>query len=216
MQKVLILDLGGKYDLLGARRIRECHVFCEVHSACSMTPEKIRAFAPQGIVLTGSAGGCSQINPEILQMNIPVLGIGLGCQAMVTALGGCVEENGRREYGRTLTKLNNDDLLFADLPPMTISWMDCDSQITQLPEGFSSTASTETCAYAAFSCPERRLYGLQFHPASALTEGGLKMIDCFLKVVCGLDDSWRMENIINQSIDQLRKKIGSRTRIGKK
>lgn len=210
MQKILILDLGGKYDLLGARRVRECHVFCEVRRACDMPPAKIRDFNPQGIVLTGSAGGCAQLDPEIFQMGIPVLGIGLGCQAMVTALGGCVEQTGEREYGRTLTKLNNDDLLFADLPPMSISWMDWDSQITRLPEGFVATASTEKCPYAAFSCPDRQLYGLQFHPASTLTEGGMKMIDRFLKVVCGLDDSWRMENIINQSIEQLRRRIGSR------
>ena len=210
MQKILILNLGGKYDLLGARRIRECHVFCEVHRACDMTPDKIRAFNPQGIVITGSTGGGTTINTEIFRMGIPVLGIGLGCQSMVTALGGCVERTDDGEYGRTLTRLDNSDLLFTDLPPMTISWMDWDSQITQLPEGFTPTASTDKCSIAAFSCPERRLYGLQFHPASALTEGGLKMIDRFLKVVCGLDDSWRMDNIINSSIAQLRRRIGHR------
>ena len=210
MQKILILDLGGKYDLLGARRIRECHVFCEVHRACDMTPDKIRAFNPQGIVITGSAGGGAAIDSEIFQMGIPVLGIGLGCQAMVSALGGCVEQTGSSEYGRTLTKLDNSDFLFAELPPMTISWMDWDSQITRLPEGFTATASTDNCPIAAFSCPQRRLYGLQFHPASALTEGGLKMLDRFLKGVCGLDDFWRMDNIINSSISQLRQRIGSR------
>lgn len=210
MQKVLILDLGGKYDLLGARRVRECHVFCEVCLAADMTPDKIRAFAPSGIVLTGSAGGSSTIDPEIFQMGLPVLGIGSGCQAMVTALGGCVEQTGDCEYGRTLTNLDGNDLLFADLPPMIISWMDTDSQITRLPEGFTATASTAKSPYAAFSCAERKLYGLQFHPSSSLTEGGLQMLDRFLKVICGMKDDWRMENIINSSIAQLRERIGSR------
>ncbi len=210
MQKILILDLGGKYELLGARRVRECHVFSEVCRVADMTLDKIRSFGASGIILTGSAGGDLTVDPALFSMGLPVLGIGLGCQAMAAALGGQVESGASKEYGRTLTNLDEGDLLFSGLPPMTISWMDRDSQITRLPEGFSPTASTEKCPIAAFSCPERKLYGLQFHPEASHTEGGTQMIDRFLKNVCGMEPDWKMENVIDESIRELRQRIGNR------
>ncbi len=210
MRKILILDLGGKYDLLGARRVRECHVFCEVCRADSVDPEKIQAMDVGGLILTGSIGGNAAIDPAILKMGLPVLGIGLGCQAIVTALGGEVQEDTSKEYGRTLTRLDDGDLLFAGQPSMTITWMDRDSQIHRLPEGFTATASTAACPIAAFSCPERKLYGMEFHPAPSHTEGGIQMIDRFLKKICGMEPDWQMEKVIDQSIRELRQRIGKR------
>ncbi|MBQ9762024.1 MAG: glutamine-hydrolyzing GMP synthase [Oscillospiraceae bacterium] len=208
MQKVLILDLGGQCDLLIARRVRECHVFCEIHPA-AMPLDKIRAFEPKGIILSGTPGGIGQIDPQIFQLGVPVLGIGLGCQTMIAALGGAVEPCSPI-HGRTLTNLSEDAVLFAEMPPMTISWMDIDAQITALPDGFVATASTNNCPIAAFSCPERQLYGTQFRPESPHTEGGMGMLDRFLKSICGCVGDWRMENVVNDAVADIRRRVGDR------
>lgn len=208
MQKVLILDLGGQCDLLIVRRVRECHVFCEIHPA-DMAPDAIRAFDPKGIILCGTPGGSRRIDPAVLALGIPVLGIGLGCQAMISALGGTVEPCDPI-HGRTLTNLSEDAVLFENMPPMTISWMDVDAQITALPDGFVATAATNNCPIAAFSCPERQLYGTQFRPESPHTEGGMRMLDRFLKDICQAADDWQMEKVIARSIEQIRSQVGDR------
>ena len=218
MQKVLILDLGGPYSKLVARRVRECHVYCEVKSARGMTVDAVRAFEPIGIILTGSAEcGATARNGElvrqVLTLGIPVLGICYGSQLMAVQAGGTVRAASAREmqaHRRTLTKLDNTDILFADSNADAITWMCQGDQITALPEGFAVTASTASCPIAAYSCPEKGLYGVQFHPEVAHTNGGTQMINSFLENVCGAEGDWRMEEYARNAIRQLREQIGSR------
>ena len=209
MQKILILDHGGQTDQLLARRIRECHVFCEVYPASVMNMEKLRAFNPLGIILTGDPHSGVGIDPSVLQLGIPVLGVGRCCTAMAERLG-ATAASVEHAYGRTLINLKDDAVLFAGFPPVTISWMDHDRQITGLPQGLYATASTKDCPIAAFSCPERKLYGMQFHPEAAHTEGGIRMLKRFLVDICGAEEQWRMENVINHSIDEIRRRVGTR------
>lgn len=218
MQKVLILDLGGPYSKLAARRVRECHVYCEVRSAQGMTVQAVREFAPIGIVLTGGAecGGSAkkaELVRQVLELGIPVLGICYGSQLMVSQLGGKIRAASAREtqgHRRTLTKLDNNDILFSESNADAITWMCQGDQIVELPEGFAVTASTASCPVAAFSCPEKGFYGVQFHPEVAHTNGGIQMIDRFLKGVCGAEGDWRMEDYAHNTIRQLREQIGDK------
>ena len=218
MQKVLIMDLGGPYSKLIARRVRDCHVYCEVRPVAGMTLEAVRDFAPVGIILTGSAAcGATARNEEfvrqMLTLELPVLGICYGSQLIATQLGGKVRAASAREmqqHRRTLTKLDNTDILFADSNADAITWMCQGDQITELPEGFAVTASTASCPIAAFSCPEKKIYGVQFHPEVSHTNGGSQMIDRFLKNICGAEGDWRMENYAQSAIRQLREQIGDR------
>ena len=209
MQKVLILNHGGQYDQLIARRVRECHVFCEVRPASEMDADKIRSFQPFGFILSGDPLEGTAIDPRIFELGIPVLGIGKACTAMAALLGGSVAPS-KQAYGRTLTNLSENAVLFAGFPPVTISWMDHDRQITALPPDFVATARTADCPIAAFSCPERSLYGMQFHPEAAHTEGGTQILKRFLKDVCGANEEWQMENVISWAISDIRHRVGSR------
>lgn len=207
MQKVLILDHGGPNGQLIARRVRECHVFCEVCPADRMDIDKLRAFQPIGIILSGDPA--AGLDSRIFSLGVPVLAIGRCCCAMAEALGGTAAPTAHA-YGRTLINLNEQSVLFAGFPPVTISWMDHARMITALPAGFVATASTADCPIAAFSCPERRLYGTQFHPEAVNTEGGQYMLKRFLKDICGADEQWQMETVIQQSISDIRHRVGNR------
>ena len=219
MQKVLILDFGGQHDQLLARRVRECHVYCEVHPAAKATVQSIRGFDPIGIILTGSASSIHDESPQVLpqevfELGIPILGISYGCQLMAHQLGGSVTKapacDTPREFGRTLTHLDTDCPLFLDLPADSITWLaqlDC---ITRLPEGFVSCARTEFCANTAICCPEKNFYGVQFHPEVTHTYGGVRMLRGFLYQICGAVGDWSMEGYIQESVRQLRERIGSK------
>lgn len=209
MQKILILDHGGQHDQLIARRIRECHVFCEVRPASVMNIEKIRAFGAVGIVLSGTPSEGHAIDPAIFELGIPVLAIGQCCCAMAVCLGGAAEPT-EPVHGRTLINLSDNATLFAGFPPVTISWMDYNQRITALPEGFVATASTSQCPIAAFSCPERLLYGTMFHPEAAHTEGGPQMLKRFLTDICDAGEEWQMENVIQWAVQDIRRRVGNR------
>ena len=217
MQKVLILDFGGQYNQLIARRVRECHVYCEVHPAAQTSLDAIRAFAPIGIILTGGPNSvygkdAPRLPQGVFSLGIPMLGICYGCQLMAYQLGGVVTEAGEndaREYGRTLTHLCPSDALFQDYPESSITWMSHGDFISQVPEGFSVTAYTDVCPTAAMACPEKKFYGVQFHPEVSHTDQGLLMLDHFLKTVCGADGDWVMEDYVQTAVRQLREKIGS-------
>lgn len=208
MQKVLVLNYGGQYDQLIARRVRECRVFCEVRPA-AMNMDAIRAFAPVGIILTGDPRQSQSINGELFELDIPVLGVGPCCAAMAEALGATTQAV-PPVNGRTLTRLNENAALFAGFPPVTISWMDYSREIISLPDGFLATASTSDSPIVAFSCQERKLYGTQFHPEALHTEGGTQIIKRFLKEICGADEDWRMENVIQLSVSDIRRRVGNR------
>ena len=208
MQKILILDLGGQYDQLMARRIRECHVFCEVMAASRVSVETIHDFAPAGIILTGAGATEGELNIPLFDLGIPVLAIDQGCRLMIRALGGKLSAvEAPREHARTLTRMGQC-LLFQDLLQDIITWMDHDEVITCLPDGFIATASTGEHPIAACCCPERKLFGLQFHPEMSHLNG-LHILNQFLKKVCNAGEDWRMENVINGAIQELRQRIGN-------
>lgn len=209
MQKVLVLSFGGEYDQLIARRIRQCHVFCEVYPA-NTTIEELRARQPLGIVLTGHPNSQQAMDPAVFDMGVPVLAVGPCCAAMAQCLGGQTRPV-PAVHGRTLTRLNDNAALFAGFPPVTISWMDYDHEITALPEGFAATASTSDSAIVAFSCPQRQLYGTQFHPEAFHTEGGSQILGRFLHEICGAGEEWTMENLISASMERIRRQVGNRS-----
>ena len=216
MQKVLILDFGGQYNQLIARRVRECHVYCEVHPASKATVENVRAFGPIGIILTGGpnsvyAKSSPSLPKEIFEMGIPVLGICYGCQLMAHTLGGVVTEAGEndaREYGRTVTHLDPNCILFEGFPEKSITWMSHGDYISKVPEGFTVTGFTDACPTAAMAAPAKKLYGVQFHPEVSHTDGGIRMIDAFVKQVCGGTGDWLMEDYVTSATKEIREKVG--------
>lgn len=208
MQQILILDLGGHYDQLIARRVRECRVFCQVMAASEVTADIIRDMAPIGIILAGADEAIHELNIPLFELGIPVLAIDQGCRLMLRTLGGELEEvSAPREHGRTLTHMG-ECVLFQDLLPDIITWMDHDQRITRLPDGFITTASTDDHPVAACCCPQRKLFGLQFHPEMSHLNG-LHIINQFLKKVCGANEEWSMENYIGLAINELRQRIGN-------
>ena len=212
-QLVLVLDFGGQYNQLIARRVRECGVYCEVKSY--QTPiEEIRALQPVGIIFTGGPNsvyqtGAPQIDPEVFRLGVPVLGICYGCQLMAHLLGGEVTSaDATSEYGKTPTEFDPGCVLFEGLPAHGITWMSHTDYISRLPEGFSVTAHTASCPVAAMADPARGFYGLQFHPEVLHTEHGLSMLRSFLYQVCGCTGDWNMENFAQTAVREIREQVG--------
>ncbi len=211
-QTVVVLDFGGQYNQLIARRVRECSVYCEVLPY--QTPlSEILAKQPIGIIFTGGpnsvyAEDAPQIDPQIFEAGVPVLGICYGVQLMAHTLGGHVTSPDSREYGKTHTAYNTDCVLFRGLPAEGISWMSHTDYIDQLPEGFTSTAHTGSCPTAAMQNPGKKLYGLQFHPEVLHSENGIAMLRNFLYEVCGAAGDWTMGDYARTTIASLREKIG--------
>ncbi len=211
-QTVVILDFGGQYNQLIARRVRECAVYCEVLPYRTPLSE-ILAKNPIGVIFTGGpnsvyAEDAPKIDPALFEQGIPVLGICYGAQLMAYTLGGHVTSPDSREYGKTLTQYDTSCALFQNLPSQGITWMSHTDYIDQLPEGFSSTAHTDACPVAAMSNPTRKLYGIQFHPEVLHTENGVAVLRNFLYNVCGAKGDWTMEDFARTSILQLRERIG--------
>lgn len=215
MQKVLILDFGGPYSQLIARRVRECHVFCEIHPANSMTPDQIMDFAPIGIILSGGPESvfdpnAPRINDDLFSMGIPMLGVCYGSSLIVHQLGGTVTSAKYNPHCRTLTVLDTSHVLFAEHTADAITWMCHGDSITALPEGFVATAHSKECSIAAYCCPERQLYGVRFHPEVKLTTSGIQMIRQFLFQVCGANGDWSMERYAGDVIRELRQIVGDK------
>lgn len=221
MQKVLILDFGGQYNQLIARRVRECHVYCEIHRATSMTLEKIKAYDPIGIILTGGpnsvyADGAPKIPAEVFQMGIPVLGICYGCQLMAHTLGGQVtaaQDDSAREYGKTETFYETDCKLFTNLPAEGISWMSHGDYMAKVPDGFRLVGHSAACPNVAIADESRGFYGVQFHPEVNHTQHGIDMIRNFLYEVCGAKGEWTIGDFSKRTIAQLRETIGPKGRV---
>ena len=211
-QLVLVLDFGGQYNQLIARRVRECGVYCEVHPY-KLSVQEIKEKAPIGIIFTGGPSsvyeaGSPQVDTAIYDLGIPILGICYGHQLMAHGLGGKVVSPQSREYGRTETFYNTDCLLFRGLPEQGISWMSHTDYVEQLPEGFTAAAHTAQCPTAAMHNPAKHLYGLQMHPEVLHTENGIAMLRNFLNEVCGAKGDWTMEDYANTAIDNIRKQVG--------
>lgn len=212
-QTVVVLDFGGQYNQLIARRVRECSVYCEVLPY--QTPlSEILAKQPIGIIFTGGpnsvyAENAPQVDPSLFEAGVPVLGICYGVQLMAHTLGGHVTSPDSREYGKTHTAYNTECVLFRGLPAEGISWMSHTDYIDRLPEGFSSTAHTSACPTAAMQNPGKKLYGLQFHPEVLHSENGIAMLRNFLYEVCGAVGDWTMGDYARTAIASLREKIGN-------
>ena len=208
-QKVLILDFGGQYNQLIARRVRECNVYCEVHPY-DMPLEEIRAYNPIGIIFTGGPSsvyeeGAPRLSREIFELGIPILGICYGVQVMAYTLGGTVEPGKIREYGRKPVKFDTKCAIFDGLPEEAEALMSHNDTIYELPEGFQSAGVTDSCPVAAMFDEARHLYGMQFHPEVTLTENGTAMIRNFLYKVCDAVGDWNMKNVAEYTIEAIRK-----------
>ena len=209
---ILIIDFGSQFNQLIARRVRECRVYCQIEPP-SITYDQVKALAPEGIILSGGPSSIYEprspkIDPAILDLGIPVLGICYGMQYMVHALGGQVARSNKREYGFAEFVLKKDDGLFNGIPDRTTCWMSHGDSITKLPPGFGITGSTENTRIAAASNPRRKLYGLQFHPEVEHTPQGKKIIHNFLSDICGCRHSWTMQSFASQTIDEIRERVG--------
>lgn len=212
-QSVLVIDFGGQYNQLIARRVRECSVFAEVIPH-TQAMEKIREVKPAGIIFTGGPNSVyddasPKCEPEIFEMGIPILGICYGSQLMAYMLGGTVETAPVSEYGKTLVKTDSTSVLFEGVSPETVCWMSHTDYIASVPEGFRGVADTPVCPVAAMECPEKKLYATQFHPEVMHTEEGRKMLENFVYKVCGCTGDWKMDSFVETAIQEIREKVGS-------
>lgn len=213
---VIVLDFGGQYNQLIARRVRDYNVYCEIMPYT--TPiEKIKEISPTGIIFTGGPNSVydeksPHIGKEIFELGIPILGICYGCQLMAYTLGGVVaqaDEATAREYGKTETFYDDSCILFKDLPKNGISWMSHGDYISEVPKGFTVTAHTAVCPTGAMANPDKKLYGVQFHPEVNHTENGKEMLYKFLYDVCGCKGEWKMEDYIENTVKEIREQVGS-------
>lgn len=214
-QMVIVLDFGGQYNQLIARRVRECGVYCEVKSYKTPLAE-LEAMSPIGFIFTGGPNsvyeaGSPKVDPAIFALGVPVLGICYGCQLMAHLLGGVVttaQEDSAREYGRTDTFYDTDCTLFCGLPQEGVAWMSHGDYMAQVPQGFALTARSENCPNVAIADEARKLYGVQFHPEVNHTENGLSMIRNFLYGACGATGDWTMGDYKDTAIQAIREKVG--------
>ena len=231
-EKVIVIDFGGQYNQLVARRVRECNVYCEIYSYRTDI-EQIKAMNPKGIILTGGPNSCYEADSptytkELFELGIPVLGLCYGAQLMNHVLGGKVEKAPVREYGKTEVYVDTSSPLFAnvgeeaaDIPfpeiklkdhetdtHQTICWMSHFDYISEMAPGFRTIAHTADCPVAADENPEKKLYAIQFHPEVLHTVEGNKMLHNFVRNVCGCAGTWRMDSFVENAIKDIREKVG--------
>jgi len=209
---VLVLDCGGQYSQLIARRVRECRVYSELVSH-GISPEELRARDPLALVLSGGpasvyAEGAPKVDPQIFELGIPTLGICYGMQLMAQELGGRVERTGVSEFGKTTLKTAESEL-FANLPPEQIGWMSHRDSVTAPPEGARVVASSPSTPIAAFEDPDRRLYGVQFHPEVVHTPYGNELLKNFLYTVADAPATWTAAAVIEEQVERIRAQVGS-------
>lgn len=211
---VLVVDFGGQYNQLIARRVRECGVYCEIvpynHSA-----EKIREKNPRGIIFTGGPNSvygedAPQIDKKIFELNVPILGICYGDQLIAYLQGGEVSGAEIREYGKTEINLNNTHPLFEGIEKNEQCWMSHTDHVSKVPEGFEIIASSKGCSIAAMANENKKLYGVQFHPEVEHTPFGQKMLKNFLYNICGVKGDWSMASFAEEKIKAIKEKVGGK------
>lgn len=210
---IIVLDFGGQYNQLIARRVRECNVYAEVHPY-TISIEEIKKMNPKGIIFTGGPNNvCEETSPrytkDIYELGIPILGICYGSQLMAYTLGGTVETAPVSEYGHTEVSITEQSVLFEGVSSKTVCWMSHTVYIAKAPEGFTVTANTPVCPVAAMECAEKKLYATQFHPEVMHTKEGMKMISNFVTKVCGCSGDWRMDSFVETTINEIREKVGN-------
>lgn len=210
---VIVLDFGGQYNQLVARRVRECNVYCEIYSYRTDI-EKIKAMNPKGIILTGGPNSCYEpdsptYTDELFKLGIPVLGLCYGAQLMSHVLGGKVERADVREYGKTEVFIDKkDSKIFQGVSAQTTCWMSHFDYISKVAPGFEISAHTADCPVAAAENEAEKLYAIQFHPEVLHTAEGTKMINNFVKNVCGCKGDWKMDAFVENTIKEIREKVG--------
>ena len=211
-ETVLVLDFGGQYTQLIARRVRENRVYCEIHPF-DIEIEEIRQRNPVGLILSGGPDSVydeSAPKPQagLFEAGVPTLGICYGMQLMAEALGGRVEPAGHREYGRTEIDVDNESELFAGLEKRETVWMSHGDRVTEVPSGARATAAAENAPMVGLEHPERRLYGIQFHPEVTHTVRGGEVLRNFLYGICGAGGEWRMASYLDEAVESVRSRVG--------
>ena len=212
-EMIIVLDFGGQYNQLIARRVREQNVYCEV-MPWNKTIEEIKAKNPKGIIFTGGPNSVYDENApkcakELFELGVPVLGICYGCQLMAYTLGGKVgSANEKSEYGKAIMQIKDGSKLFKGLENEETCWMSHTDYVIQMPDGFHVSATTGTCPAAAVECPEKALYGVQFHPEVNHTPKGAQIIRNFLYEICGCKGDWTMTNYIQDQVAHIKQQVG--------
>ena len=209
---VIVIDFGGQYNQLVARRVRECNVYCEIYSY-KTDIAKIKAMNPKGIILTGGPNSCYEdgaptCTEELFNLGVPVLGLCYGAQLMMHVLGGKVEKAPVREYGKTEVMVDNSSALFTNVSPTTICWMSHFDYISKVAPGFRICAHTADCPVAAAEDASRNLYAIQFHPEVLHTKEGTKMLHNYVRGICGCAGDWKMDAFVENTIREIREKVG--------
>ena len=211
-ETIIVLDFGGQYNQLIARRVRECSVYCEVHPY-TLKLDEIKAMNPKGIIFTGGPNSvygeeAPRYDKRIFDLGIPIFGICYGSQLMAYTLGGSVESAPVSEYGKAEVTVDQSSLLFDGVSEKTICWMSHTDYISKAPAGFRVCATTPVCPVAAMELPEKNLYATQFHPEVMHTQDGLKMLSNFVTHVCGCRGDWKMSSFVEDTISSIRQKVG--------
>ena len=215
MEKILVLDFGGQYNQLIARRVREQNIFAEIKPYGKITVEEIKTRGYSGIIFTGGPNSVydpesPHFDPAVLDAGVPILGICYGCQLIAYMAGGGVESaENSSEYGK-IELHTADNILFTDIPEASVCWMSHRDFIPKPPEGFTAIASTAKCPVAAMCDESRRVYGVQFHPEVTHTKYGKQLLHNFLYGVCGCTGDWKMDSFIERTVAELRRKIGDK------
>lgn len=212
MKPVLVVDFGAQYAQLIARRVREANVYSEiVHH--NVTAEEVQAKNPAAIILSGGPSsvyesGSPQLDPKILELGVPVLGICYGFQVLAQALGGRIDKTGKREYGATDLKVKTGGTLLGGQPDLQVCWMSHGDQVMQAPSGFEVLASTDTTPVAAFESSARRIYGVQWHPEVKHSQQGQRVLENFLYRGAGITPTWNSGNVIAEQVEKIRAQVG--------
>src|SRR5438105_4171310 len=211
-ERILVFDFGAQYGQLIARRVRESNVFCQVVRH-DLSAERVAELRPRGLILSGGPNsvyepGAPKCDPAIFDLGIPVLGICYGMQLACQVLGGEVKPGKSREFGRKACRIHEAEGLFAGLPSEMTVWMSHGDQVEAVSGDFLSLAATDTCPIAAVRHFSRPVYGLQFHPEVSHTPEGANILRNFLRNVCGCQGSWQMSAFIDQTVTQMRERVG--------
>ena len=212
-EKIIVIDFGGQYNQLVARRVRECNVYCEIYSYRTDI-EKIKEMNPKGIILTGGPNsvyeeGAAACSKELFELGIPVLGLCYGAQLMMHLLGGHVCKAPVREYGKIEVTVDQSSKLFKNVSEKTICWMSHNDYIEKAAPGFKIIAHTDNCPVAAVEWEEKNLYAIQYHPEVLHTVEGTKMLSNFVYNVCGCAGDWKMDAFVENTIKAIRAKVGN-------
>lgn len=209
---VVVLDFGAQYSMLIARRVRECNVYCEVLPH-DIPIEELKKRNVKGVIVSGGPAsvyeqGAPKPDPKLWNCGIPVLGICYGLQLMAKDLGGEVKQEKKREYGKADLSIDDESSIFAGLDGQMQSWMSHGDTVVKLPQGFKQLAHTDNTKFAAVGNPDKKLYGVQFHPEVVHTPKGIEILKNFVYIICECKPTWTTANFIEQQVKEIREKVG--------